>query len=206
MVDNIEDQIRLGEDSVREFKSIRIQGKRVAEPDAREISDDFASAANAAGTTFLFGINDKTHEIEGVPLDKLEIAETWLRNICNDSVKPALPATIRKIAVRDSAGEERCVIRVDVPKSLFVHEGVHGYFYRIGSSKRKMSPEMLARLFQQRSQTRFVCFDEQVVSQAEVGELLAPLYTRFRTALSSADDSEFLRKLHFIAPDVGGVI
>ena len=79
MVERIEDLIRFGEDSVREFKSIRIQGKRVAEPDAREISDDFASAANAAGATFLFGVNDKTHEIEGVPLDKLEIAETWLR-------------------------------------------------------------------------------------------------------------------------------
>lgn len=173
MVEGIEDLIRFGEDSVREFKSIRIQGKRVAEPDAREISDDFASAANASGTTFLFGVNDKTHAIEGVPFDKLEIAETWLRNICNDSVKPALPATIRKIAARNSAGEE---------------------------------PEMLARLFQQRSQTRLVCFDEQVVSQAEAGELLAPLYTRFRTELSSADDSEFLRKLHFIAPDVDGVM
>ena len=51
-----------------------------------------------------------------------------------------------------------------------------------------------------------MCFDEQVVSQAEAGELLAPLYTRFRTELSSADDSEFLRKLHFIAPDVDGVM
>ena len=49
MVENIEDLIRLGEDSVHEFKSIRIQGKRVADPDAREISDDFASAANASG-------------------------------------------------------------------------------------------------------------------------------------------------------------
>lgn len=107
MVESIEDLIRFGEDSVREFKSMRIQGKRVAEPDAREISDDFASAANASGTTFLFGVNDKTHEIEGVSFDKLEIAETWLRNICNDSVKPALPATIRKIAARNSAGEER---------------------------------------------------------------------------------------------------
>ena len=38
MIESIEDLIRLGEDSVREFKSIRIQGKRVAEPDAREIS------------------------------------------------------------------------------------------------------------------------------------------------------------------------
>ena len=204
MNDGVENLIRFGEDSVREFKSIRIPGRRVAEPDAREIADDFAAAANAVGATFLFGVNDKTREIEGVPIDKLEIVETWLRDICNDSVKPALPATIRNVAALDSAGEERCVIRVDVPKSLFVHEGPHGYFYRIGSSKRKMSPEMLARLFQQKSQTRFVCFDEQVVSDAEMDELVPAFYSRLRTELSSDDDAEFLRKLHLIAPDVDG--
>ena len=198
--------LRLGEDSVCEFKSMRISGKRVVEPDAREVADEMAAVANTIGATFLFGVNDKTHEVEGVPESKLEIAETWLRTILNDSIKPALFATIRKILVPDSTGSDRCLIRVDVPKSLFVHESPHGYFYRIGSSKRKMSPEMLARLFQQRSQTRLVCFDEQVVSQAEAGELLAPLYTRFRTELSSADDDKFLRKLHFVAPDVDGVM
>ena len=206
MNNDVEKLIRFGEDSVREFKSVRVPGKRVAEPDSREIADDFASAANAVGATFLFGVNDKTHEIEGVPIDKLEIVETWLRDICNDSVKPALPATIRKVAALDSKGVDRCVIRVDVPKSLFVHEGPHGYFYRIGSSKRKMSPEMLARLFQQKSQTRFVCFDEQVVSDAEMNELVPELYSRLRTELSPNDDAEFLRKLHLIASDVDGVM
>ncbi len=206
MVTEIEKLIRLGEDSVREFKSMRIPGKRVTEPDAKDVADEIAAAANAAGAMFLFGINDKTHEVEGVPENKLEIAEAWLRDICNDSVKPAVPATIRKIAVQDSSGTERCVIRVDVPRSLFVHEGPHGYFYRIGSSKRKMQPDMLARLFQQRSQTRLVSFDEQIVSQADAGELLLPLYSRFRTELSSADDGDFLRKLHFLAPDVDGIM
>lgn len=76
MDDSVENLIRFGEDSVREFKSIRIPGRRVAEPDAREIADDFAAAANAVGATFLFGVNDKTREIEGVPIDKLEIVET----------------------------------------------------------------------------------------------------------------------------------
>lgn len=200
----IEKLIRLGEDSVREFKSMRISGKRVAEPDAKDVADEIAAAANAAGAMFLFGVNDKTHEVEGILEDNLEIAETWLRDICNDSVKPAVPATIRKIIAHDSAGVERCIIRVDVPRSLFVHEGPHGYFYRIGSSKRKMSPDMLARLFQQKSQTRFVCFDEQVVSDAEMNELVPALYSRLRTELSPNDDAEFLRKLHLIAPDVDG--
>jgi len=206
MNDGMANLIRFGEDSVLEFKSVRVPGKRVVEPDSREIADDFAAAANAVGATFLFGVNDKTHEIEGVPIDKLEIVETWLRDICNDSVKPDLPATIRKVAALDSKGVDRCVIRVDVSKSLFVHEGPHGYFYRIGSSKRKMSLEMLARLFQQKSQTRFVCFDEQVVSDAEMKELVPALYSRLRTELSPSGDAEFLRKLHLIAPDVDGVM
>lgn len=38
MNDGIEELIRLGEDSVREFKSVRVPGKRVAEPDSRESS------------------------------------------------------------------------------------------------------------------------------------------------------------------------
>lgn len=203
---DIKTMIRLGEDSVCEFKSMRMSGKRVAEPDARETADEIVAVANAAGATFLFGVNDKTHEIEGIHEDKLEVAETWLRDICNDSIKPAVVATIRKILVRDSKCAERCVIRVDVPKSLFVHEGPHGYFYRIGSSKRKMSPEMLAHLFQQRSQTRLICFDEQVVSQATAEELKQQFYSRFRSELSPTDDNEFLRKLHFLASDIDGVI
>lgn len=204
MDSDVENMIRFGEDSVCEFKSIRIPGKRVAEPEAKDIADEIAAAANATGAVLLFGVNDKTKEVEGIPEEKLDIAEAWLRNICNDSIKPAVIATIRKIAVRDSAGIERCVIRVDVPKSLFVHESPHGYFYRIGSSKRKMSPEMLARLFQQRSQTRLICFDEQVVADAEMEELIPALYSRLRTELSSADDGEFLRKLHLVAPDADG--
>lgn len=61
----------------------------------------------------------------------------------------------------------KCIVRVDVPRSLFVHESPHGYFYRIGSSKRKMAPDFLARLFQQRNQTRMICFDEQIVASAD---------------------------------------
>lgn len=201
---DINEMLRLGEDSTTEFKAVLCAGKRIAAPDAKDMADEFAAAANASGATFLLGVNDKTREVEGLPEDRLDDIETWVRNICNDGVKPAISATIRKVLVKGKAGVERCLIRIDVPRSLFVHEGAHGYFYRIGSSKRKMPPEMLARLFQQKSQTRFVCFDEQVVADATNGELVPALYSRLRTELSPASDGEFLRKLHFIAPDADG--
>ncbi len=67
-----------------------------------------------------------------------------------------------------------------------------------------MSPEQLARLFQQRSQTRLVCFDEQTVATANETDLDPRLFGRFRTPLSPASDAEFLRKLHFVAKDEDG--
>ena len=44
-----------------------------------------------------------------------------------------------------------------------------------------MSTEYLARMFQQRSQTRIVRFDEQVVSKATLNDLAPEHWKRFRT-------------------------
>ncbi len=203
-MEDLQRRIGLGEDSSLELKRISATGKRVTDPDSRDMADEFAAAANAQGTTFLLGVCDKTREIVGIVPDKLDLVETWVRDICNDAVKPPVQASIRKLAVRDSHGSEKCVLRVDIPKSLFVHKGPHGYFYRIGSSKREMSPEQLARLFQQRSQTRLVCFDEQTVAVAEQTNLAPNLFRRFRTPLSPSSDMEFLRKLHLVAKDEDG--
>ena len=51
------------------------------------------------------------------------------------------------------------VIKVVVPRSLFVHQSPGGYLHRVGSAKRQMAPDVLARLFQQRSQSRLIRFD-----------------------------------------------
>jgi hypothetical protein len=48
---------------------------------------------------------------------------------------------------------------MELPRSLFVHRSPGGYFHRVGSSKREMDPDYLARLFQQRSQSRIIRFD-----------------------------------------------
>ena len=211
---SLEERIALGEDSTLELKAIAIPGKRVSEPDAKDVADEFAAAANASGATFIFGVDDKSHSVLGIAREKLDIAETWVRDICNDSVKPPLNATIRKLVVKDDRDVGRFVLCVDVPRSLFVHKSPHGYYFRIGSSKREMSPEYLARLFQQRSQSRLMSFDEQIVASASVSELAHDLFGRFRTRLSSSDDQEFLKKIRFIArdeegkwfPTVGGIL
>jgi ATP-dependent DNA helicase RecG len=126
--------------------------------------------------------------------------------ICNDLIIPQLFCRIRKIPVVTDDGVERVIVRVDVPKSLYVHQSPGGYFHRIGSSKRQMTPDVLARLFQQRSQARIIRFDEQSVTTAPRDCLNKALWEKFKTALSPKDDEEFLLKLKLLTQDEDGKI
>ena len=150
-------------------------------------------------------MDDETHEVLGIPLQSLDAVETWVREICNDSVKPALDVDILKLELPDNSGTPVPVVRIDVPRSLFVHRSPGGYFRRIGSSKREMSPEVLARLFQERSQTRMIRFDESPVPRSGPGDLDYSLTRRFlREDSQEAVNEEAARKLRLVAEDEDG--
>ena len=199
-------QIAIGEDSVLELKTIEFKGDQVAGPHRNSMANELAAMANTATGVILLGVDDKSKSIIGIPMDKLDVVETWLRGICNDLIKPPLDCVIRKIPIAAENSDEKIIIRVDVPRSLFVHQSPGGYFRRIGSSKRQMKPDVLARLFQQRSQTRLIRFDEQPLANADPDVLVPSLWKRFRTVISSVNDQEFLRKIQLIAMDEDGVL
>ncbi|HSL83843.1 MAG TPA: transcriptional regulator, partial [Thermoanaerobaculia bacterium] len=97
----------------------------------------------------------------------------------------------------------RPVLKVEVPRSLYVHESPGGYFHRQGSSCRKMPPDVLARLFQQRSQARLIRFDEQAVPDSSLASLDEPLWRRFLGS-ASEDGVSTLRKLKILTADESG--
>ncbi|MYJ74234.1 MAG: hypothetical protein F4089_03640 [Gammaproteobacteria bacterium] len=99
MSDDLMRRIRLGDDSVLELKSVRIEGRRVEAPDRRALADELAALANGAGGTLILGVDDETREIQGIPLEGLDAVEALVREICNDSLKPAVDADIRKLAL-----------------------------------------------------------------------------------------------------------
>jgi predicted HTH transcriptional regulator len=70
---------------------------------------------------------------------------------------------------------------------------------------RGMSPDLLARLFQQRSQTRLIHFDEQIVAGASLSDLVPELRQRFRTDLTRDTEEDYLRKLGMLRRDEEGV-
>jgi predicted HTH transcriptional regulator len=212
--DELLKQIRLGEDSSLELKDLRYKGNQVNDPHRNSMADELAAMANTATGVFVLGVDDKSRTVVGIPEDKLDVVETWVRGICNDLITPQLFCRIRKIPVVTDDDVERVIVRVDIPKSLYVHQSSGGYFYRIGSSKRQMAPDVLARLFQQRSQARIIRFDEQSVTIAPRNCLEKSLWAKFKTPLSPREDEEFLLKLKLltqdddenICPSVSGVL
>jgi len=203
-VDELLRQIRLGEDSSLELKSLEFRGSKVSSPERKGMADELAAMANTANGVIVLGVDDKSKTIVGIPEEKLDGVETWVREMCNDLITPPLVCSIRKIPLFTDEGTERIVIRIDVPRSLYVHQSPGGYFQRIGSSKRPMTPDILARLFQQRSQTRIIRFDEQPVTSASRDCVEKALWQKFRTSLSPEDDEEFLMKLKLLCSDENG--
>ena len=208
------DKIRLGEDSFLEFKEIRFAGSRISQPPRRSFADELAAFANSRGGVFVLGVEDDTREVVGISLDKVDEVERYVHEICHDSVNPPLDPTIERIWLPDSFGKEVAVIKIDVVRSLFVHQSPGGYFHRVGSAKRAMSPEYLQRLFQQRSQTRLIRFDEQIVYDARLDDFDPALWSRFRTSRTGDDRDVLLTKLGMaregengrIIPTVSGVL
>ena len=56
-------QIRLGEDSALELKSVNVDRGRVKAPDKRDLADELSAFANSRGGTVLLGVEDDTRRI-----------------------------------------------------------------------------------------------------------------------------------------------
>jgi ATP-dependent DNA helicase RecG len=208
MFDNAADlleKIRLGEDSFLELKEVRFAGQKVTAPHRDSLADELAALANSRGGVCILGVDDE-REVLGVPLERLDLVEDFVRNLCVDSVNPPLAPVIERLTLPSSTGEQLPVLKIDVPSSLFVHRSPGGYLHRIGSAKREMAPDYLARLFQQRSQARIIRFDEQPVPGANLDDLTTELWQRFASARVQDRREVLLDKLAMARPDADSAI
>ncbi len=188
------EKIKLGEDNSIEFKRIEFSGDRVKSPSRNDLADEIAALANTNEAVLLIGIDDKTRDIIGIPLERIDLVETYIRDICIDSIKPPVIVRVFRIFLPDNLGVQKIALKVEIPKSLFVHQSPGGYFMRLGSSKRQMPPEYLARLFQQRSQARIIWFDEQIVPDTSISDL-EPRYTeRFITKSEDSQEIQLVKR------------
>lgn len=198
------DKIRLGEDSLLELKEVRFSGKRVSSPRRDTLADELAAFANTRGGVCVLGTDDKTRKVVGIPVERLDAVEDFVRELCTDSIEPPLAPHIERLLFPGTTGDEVPVIRIEVTPSLFVHQSPGGYMHRVGSAKREMRPDYLARLFQQRSQARLIRFDEQIVPDATLDDLAPDLWQRFASPRSRDVPEDLLVKLAMARPDEHG--
>ena len=198
VVDDWLRRIRLGEDSTLELKRIVMRSiNKVDGPHPDSLADELAAMANANGGTVIFGVDDKTKEVIGIDFSSLAIVETWLSEICQTRIKPSLDVLSEHIELPDNTGQLCPVIVLKVPRSLMVHKSPNGYFKRSLDSKREMEPEVLARLFQQRSQTRIIRFEEQAVPDTSSKDLDG-LFSRTFLKESEGSIEQQLKRLHLL--------
>ncbi|MBS2132358.1 putative DNA binding domain-containing protein (plasmid) [Burkholderia thailandensis] len=208
MFDNVADlleKIRLGEDSFLELKEVRFAGDRVTAPHRDSLADELAAFANGRGGVCILGVDD-ARDVVGIPLERLDLVEDFVRQLCMDTINPPIVPVIERLTLPSSTGEQLPVLKIDVSGSLFVHRSPGGYLHRVGSAKREMAPDFLARLFQQRSQARIIRFDEQPVPGAVLDDLTAELWQRFASARVQDSREVLLDKLAMARQDADGTI
>lgn len=199
-------RIRLGEDSTLELKQVRVcGGGKSFEPHPDGLSDELAAFANAAGGTLILGVDDRTKAARGIPLEHLDAVEAWLTAICVDRIRPPLDVVTRHLELPGPDGQPRAVVVAEVPRSLWVHESANGYFRRVGHAKRKLAPDALARLFQQRGQARLIRFEEQEVPGATFADLDPLLFNRLLVD-GQGNPAEQLRRLHLVKDSEAGPV
>jgi predicted HTH transcriptional regulator len=155
-------------------------------PHRNSLADEIAAFANTQGGVILIGVDDDRN-IVGLELQELDRVEKTVVEICEDSIEPAVPVFTEKLRIDD-----KNLLKIEVPRSLFVHKTPNGYFARQGSSKREMPTDQLARLLQSRSQARIIRFDEQLVPNTHRRTLRESLYRRFITEDAPEDMIEDL--------------
>ena len=188
-VSELTEKIALGEDSTIEFKRQLTDKKKLA--------DEIVAFANTSGGVILIGV-DNNSTIFGINRQDLDRTEETVMEICWDIIHPKVFIVTDKRRIDD-----KNLLKIDVPRSQYVHRSSNGYFVRHGSSKRKMSTEQSVRSFLNSLPGNRIPFDEQSLPNTHKDTLKETLYQRFITegATDREKIEDLLHKRHLLVQE-----
>ena len=108
--EDIRQQLRLGEDSLWEFKQIEFNGDTPVSPRREDLADEMGAFANASGGVLLCGVADDGR-IQGMSRDQMAALDRLLVEVCTDAIEPSL-----RIDVHHRELDGRAFLLVDVPR------------------------------------------------------------------------------------------
>ena len=200
-VEEIESQLRSGEDSGFEFNQVGFSGDRPKRPTRDVWADEIAAFANAAGGVVLAGVADDGTVI-GMSRGQIANLDSLLVEVSTDTIKPA----VRIHTYHRELSDGRLVLLAEVPQSDFVHESPGGNYIRVGGSKRLLGSDERLRLAQRRSQACFLWFDQQPVPATGFKTLAEVLWKPLLSAEGAAEPEVSLGKLALLEDDEAGVL
>ena len=198
--EEIRRQMHLGEDSHWEFKEIEFAGNVPRSPRRGDLADELAAFANADGGVVLCGVTD-SGDVQGMSREQMDALERLLVEICTDMITPP----IRPVVLRRETKERLSFLLVEVPQGHTQHDSPGGSYYRVGSSKRKMTNDERLRLAQQRGQARFLWFDKQPVPGTGFGSLDESLWKPLLSTVGAADPESALERMGILTSDENGI-
>ncbi len=197
--EDIRRQLRLGEDSQWEFKRVEFRGDTPISPSRDDLADELGAFANADGGVMLCGVTD-----DGTLLcmsrDQMIALDRMLVEVGTDAIEPPL-----RIAVYHRELDGKAFLLVVVPRGESLHERSGRAFVRVGATKRRLRGEERLRLAQNRVQSRYLWFDEQVVLGTGFETLSERLWEPLLSAEASTDPRRGLMNLRLLARDETGV-
>ena len=198
--EEIRRQMHLGEDSHWEFKEIEFAGAVPKSPRRGDLADELAAFANTDGGVVLCGVTD-SGDVQGMSREQMDALEQLVVEVCTDMINPP----VRPVVLRRETEEEVPFLLVEVPQGHTEHDSPGGSYYRVGSSKRKMTNDERLRLAQQRGQARFLWFDKQPVPGTGFGSLDESLWKPLLSTVGAADPESALERMGFLTSDENGI-
>lgn len=115
-------KITLGERAWLECTEVRFSGSGVTTPRTDAFADGVAAFANSRGGVFVLGVEDDTRDVVGIPVERLDAVVDFVKEVCASSIDPPLEDwALLRLFLPTADGQEVAVIKVEVPRSLFVH-------------------------------------------------------------------------------------
>ena len=148
--------IQAGEDTELELKEVLFQGNRIAfaRDESRagaRLAEVLVSMANTKGGTVVMGVRDTDRTPVGIDPDRRDLVEQFVINAATVNCVPMIvPALNWEYLPGADDAPALCLI-VEIPPSFDVHQISDGRFlHRIGSHRRLIPAERLARLLSAR--------------------------------------------------------
>ncbi len=195
----IQQRLRLGEDSGWEFKQMEFKGDRPTSPRRDELADEMAAFANASGGMLLCGVTDDG-QVQGMTPEQIAAVDSLVVELSTDAVKPAL-----RIDVHHRELDGKAFVLVEVPRGDTIHERDGRAFVRVGATKRRLDGDERLRLAQNRAQSRFLWFDKQIVPNTGFETLSERLWEPLLSVAGADDPRRGLMNLRLLAQDEAGV-